>query len=54
MWQHFIHEIRDIVRRMGIVFPHIRRTQNGEADRLAMWGREQSEVFKDNRLLDWS
>lgn len=53
MWKHFIYEIQAIVKEMDIVLSHIARSQNGEADRLAKWGREQPEAFKGNSYPEW-
>lgn len=52
LW-HYLYEIRDLMREMGVVLSHIPRSQNGEADRLAKWGREQTAVFKGSSFPDW-
>lgn len=51
--RRYILKVRVIMREMGIVLNHIPRTQNGEADRLAKWGRDQSEGFKGDNFPEW-
>lgn len=48
-----INEIRAILREMATVLSHIPRCQNGEADRLTKWGREQVECYRRESYLEW-
>lgn len=50
---HFICEIRDIMRTFKVVLRHIPRDQNDLADRLAKWSISQLLVFKGESLLEF-
>lgn len=49
---HYIYEVREIIREIGVVLSHIPRCQNGEVDKLAKWGQKQVVCYKGISLLD--